>query len=74
MDDYFEFVIDDDQPDITPEEAMAAERALIRWAFKDCEPPCTPDCRWYGTRHQKCSCCRRNWNMKDNYERRADNG
>lgn len=25
-------------------------------------------CRWRHTRHQKCSCCRRNRNMKDNFE------
>lgn len=26
------------------------------------------DCKWKGKRHQKCSCCIRNNNMKDNYE------
>ena len=25
-------------------------------------------CVWNGKRHQKCSCCRRNRNMKDNYK------
>lgn len=25
-------------------------------------------CKWDGERHQKCSCCRRNLNMKDNWE------
>lgn len=25
-------------------------------------------CSWNGTRHQKCSCCRYNLNLKDNYE------
>lgn len=25
-------------------------------------------CKWDGKRHQKCSCCRRNMNMKDNWE------
>ena len=25
-------------------------------------------CKWDGKRHQKCSCCRRNHGMKDNYE------
>ena len=25
-------------------------------------------CHWKGRRHQKCSCCRRNRHMKDNYE------
>lgn len=25
-------------------------------------------CRWKGVRPQKCSCCRRNAYMKDNYE------
>lgn len=25
-------------------------------------------CKWNGKRHQKCSCCRRNRNMKDNYK------
>ena len=29
--------------------------------------PCG-NCRWKNTRHQKCSCCRRNRNLKDNYE------
>ena len=35
----------------------------------EAEPPCSPDCRWHGTRHQKCSRCRRNRYMKDNYEK-----
>ena len=26
------------------------------------------NCKWLGKRHQKCSCCRRNHGMKDNYE------
>jgi hypothetical protein len=26
------------------------------------------NCKWLGKRHQKCSCCRRNNGMKDNYE------
>lgn len=25
-------------------------------------------CKWKGKRHQKCSCCRRNRYIKDNYE------
>ena len=25
-------------------------------------------CRWWQTRYQKCSCCRRNRGLKDNYE------
>lgn len=25
-------------------------------------------CKWKFARHQKCSCCRRNRNMKDNFE------
>lgn len=25
-------------------------------------------CKWLGKRHQKCSCCRRNHGIKDNYE------
>lgn len=25
-------------------------------------------CKWDGKRHQKCSCCRRNHGIKDNYE------
>jgi hypothetical protein len=29
---------------------------------------CHSDCIWFGKRHQKCSCCRRNLNIKDNYE------
>nr|DAQ13409.1 MAG TPA: hypothetical protein [Caudoviricetes sp.] len=28
---------------------------------------CT-DCKWKGTRHQRCSCCIRNTKMKDNYQ------
>ena len=31
------------------------------------ETYCT-GCVWKGTRHQKCSCCRRNLYMKDNYK------
>lgn len=30
-------------------------------------------CKWNGKRYQKCSCCRRNRNMKDNY-REENNG
>ena len=30
-------------------------------------PECCNGCRWKG-RHQKCSCCRRNANLKDCYE------
>ena len=30
-------------------------------------PECCNECRWKG-RHQKCSCCRRNANLKDCYE------
>ena len=37
-------------------------------------PPCRKDCRWFMSRPQKCSTCVRNLYMKDNYERRADNG
>lgn len=29
---------------------------------------CHSDCRWFGKRWQKCSCCKRNLSMKDNYE------
>lgn len=29
--------------------------------------PCV-GCEWLGKRHQKCSCCRRNANMKDNFQ------
>lgn len=36
-------------------------------------PECQTNCRWRGTRPQRCSCCLRNIYMKDNYERRADN-
>ena len=25
-------------------------------------------CAWKGVRHQKCACCRRNHNMKDNFK------
>ena len=29
-------------------------------------------CKWNGKRHQKCSCCRRNRNMKDNYKEETE--
>lgn len=29
---------------------------------------CHSDCKWFGKRYQKCSCCRRNPNLKDNYD------
>lgn len=29
------------------------------------------NCKWLGKRHQKCSCCRRNHGMKDNYEEKT---
>lgn len=35
---------------------------------KDCECNTCDGCKWNGKRYQKCSCCRRNRNMKDNYK------
>jgi hypothetical protein len=32
-------------------------------------PRCSASCKFYGTRHQKCSCCKRNYkNLKDCFE------
>lgn len=31
-------------------------------------------CEWKKSRHQKCSCCRRNQNMKDLYRRNDNDG
>ncbi len=37
--------------------------------------PCPSDCRWrIANRWQKCSCCRRNRHMKDNYETNSKAG
>lgn len=45
--------------------------AWLRWAYQDEEEKVQQGfcekCRWK-TRHQKCSCCRRNRRMRDNYE------
>lgn len=35
--------------------------------YKNVDGNCS-GCRWWGVRPQRCSCCRRNPNMKDNYE------
>ena len=40
-----------------------SERALDDMNKKSCA-----DCKWKGTRHQKCSCCIRNKGLKDCYE------
>ena len=37
-------------------------------AIAENTPPGCAGCKWDGKRHQKCSCCRRNLNMKDNWE------
>lgn len=38
-------------------------------AMKNSPPPCMDDCK-YRNRHQKCTCCVRNYkNLKDCYER-----
>lgn len=35
-------------------------------------PPCSSACRYFGTRHQKCSCCKRNLkNLKDCFEEKT---
>lgn len=38
------------------------------YALDDLRKMSCGDCKWKGKRHQKCSCCIRNSNMKDNYE------
>lgn len=43
--------------------AQDALRADTETVAGDCS-----GCRWRGVRPQKCSCCRRNLHMKDNYE------
>lgn len=44
-------------------EAFAALHDAARWETKTCD-----GCYWRNRRYQKCSCCRRNRNMKDNYK------
>lgn len=44
---------------------MCTARDYLKDFFADTD--CT-GCRWKGVRPQKCSCCRRNVYMKDNYE------
>ena len=42
------------------------------WKFQQGDEPSSCDeCRWRN-RHQRCSCCRRNPSMKDNYEKGGD--
>lgn len=36
-------------------------------ALKEMQKMACADCKWKGKRHQKCTCCIRNRNMKDNY-------
>ena len=51
----------------TAEEArrqqFEAQLAMARSGGNTCD-----GCKWNGKRYQKCSCCRRNRNMKDNYK------
>ena len=42
---------------------MAQDALRERPILADCA-----GCRWRGVRPQKCACCARNANMKDNYE------
>lgn len=46
--------------------------ALVENAPGESEP-CPKDCRWRN-RYQKCACCKRNANMKDNYEKEVEHG
>jgi hypothetical protein len=51
-------------------QALSDARAFWREGYNAAEkhkPDCT-GCRWRGVRPQRCSCCRRNIHMKDNYE------
>ena len=48
-------------PGVVDEAVAMAISALL-------EQPTCDGCRWWGVRPQKCSCCRRNLHMKDNYE------
>lgn len=43
--------------------------------YYDCFPVggCA-NCVWNGKRHQKCACCRRNREMKDNYREENNSG
>lgn len=43
MENCFEFVVDADAPMPTKEEAIALERALLRWAFSEDEKEVAPD-------------------------------
>lgn len=45
--------------------SVDAESVIRCW---DSECNTCDGCKWNGKRHQKCSCCRRNRNMKDNYK------
>lgn len=54
--------------------AMAALESVQRLIDKTATLPTTiqnaqtcTGCAWKGKRHQKCTCCRRNVNMKDNF-------
>lgn len=58
----------DEEPDLYLNErraTMCMARDFLKDYFilGDCD-----GCRWRGVRHQKCSCCKRNLDMKDNYE------
>lgn len=56
---------------LTPEEVMAGKIFTGWWseaALDDLRKMSCGDCKWKGERHQKCSYCIRNNNMKDNYE------
>lgn len=51
--------------------------AWLRWAYEEEEEKVQKafcdKCRWR-TRYQKCTCCRRNRNMRDNYEEEKHHG
>lgn len=52
------------------EDLVRKEPNTFRWDsvyIGDCG-----DCKWKFVRHQKCSCCRRNRNLKDNFEEDAE--
>lgn len=40
----------------------------LEWLGRQLQISECDGCKWNGKRHQKCSCCRRNRNMKDNYK------
>lgn len=67
-------ILNDTYIDIEAYEKKCLELEKIKQQCNDFIEPfrCHSDCKWFGKRHQKCNCCRRNLCTNDNYETEED--